>query len=147
MSRTPSGPNLWLGMIRTTAAMDAVARQSMAAAGLGFSDFVLLEALLHVGPLRPSELGEKLALTSGSVTAVLDRLEARGLVSRTHNPADGRSFIVELTPSGRDVIGPAYEAHAADIEHLFSSALTAEQRRELFGLLRAVRRAATKETS
>ena len=146
MSQTPSGPSLWLALFRTTEAMDRVARKSMSAAGLGFSDFVLLEALLHVGPLTPGALAEKVGLTSGSITAALDRLELRGLVERELNPDDQRSRIVMLTDTGRAVIEPAYEAHAADIERLFASTLTAEQRRDLFALLREVRKAARDET-
>ncbi|MDR3687129.1 MAG: MarR family transcriptional regulator [Coriobacteriia bacterium] len=146
MARTPSGPTLWLSLFRTTEAMHRVAARSMANAGLGFSDFTLLEVLLHIGPLTPSALAEKLGLTSGSITAALDRLESRGLIGRGVNPADQRSRIIELTDAGRALIGPAYTAHAADIEALVRRALTAEQRRELFGLLGAVRKTARENT-
>ena len=146
MARTPSGPTLWLSLFRTSEAMQRVAARSMRDAGLGFSDFTMLEALLHLGPLTPSALAEKIGLTSGSITAALDRLEARGLVGRGTNPADQRSRIVDLTDSGRSLIEPAYAAHAADIEALVSRALTAEQRRDLFELLGALRKTAREET-
>jgi len=146
MARTPSGPTLWLSLFRTSEAMQRVATRSMRNAGLGFSDFAMLEALLHLGPLTPSALAEKTGLTSGSITAALDRLEARGLIGRGANPADQRSRIVELSDAGRALIEPAYAAHAADIQALVSSALTAEQRRELFELLGALRKTAREET-
>jgi len=115
-------------------------------AGLGYSDFVLLEALLHLGPQTPSALGEKVGLTSGSITAALDRLEARGLVARRANPDDLRSRIVRLADAGRALIEPAYASHASGIEALFRRSLTAEQRRELFDLLSALRKTALEET-
>ena len=147
MARTLGGPTLWLALFRTTEAMERVARKSMNDAGLGFSDFTLLEVLLHVGPLTPSALAEKLGLTSGSITAALDRLEGRALIARAQNPADLRSRIVELTQAGRALIEPAYAKHAADIEAFFGRALTAEQRRELFDLLGAVRKTAQEQTT
>ena len=142
MARTPSGATLWLTLFRTTEAVERVARRSMHDAGLGFSDFVLLEALLHVGTLTPGELAGKCALTSGSITAAVDRLEARGLVERQSNPDDQRSRLVRLTASGRELIERAYAQHAADIERFVSATLTAEQRRELFDLLNTVRKSA-----
>jgi MarR family 2-MHQ and catechol resistance regulon transcriptional repressor len=136
---------LWLSLFRTFEAVERVARQSMSDAGLGFSDFVLLEALLHLGPQTPTSLAEKSALTSGSITAALDRLAARGLVQRGTNPDDQRSRIVTLTTAGRGLIEPAYQAHAADIERLMQAALTTEQRAELFALLQLLRKTAQDE--
>ena len=146
MARTPSAPTLWLALLRTTEAMERVARRSMNDAGLGYSDFVLLEALLHLGPQTPSALADKVGLTSGSITAALDRLEARNLVARRANPDDRRSRIVELADEGRALIEPAYASHARDIEALVGRALTAEQRRELFDLLSALRKTAIETT-
>jgi MarR family 2-MHQ and catechol resistance regulon transcriptional repressor len=146
MARTPSGPTLWLALLRTTEAMGCVARRSMQEAGLGFSDFVLLEALLHLGPLTPSALAGKVGLTSGSITAALDRLEGRGLVVRRSSPTDLRSRIVELADAGRALIEPAYARHAEDIETLFRDSFTAEQRRELFDLLSVLRKTAQEQT-
>jgi MarR family 2-MHQ and catechol resistance regulon transcriptional repressor len=145
VARTPSGPNLWLSLFRTAEAVERVARKSMNDAGLGFSDFVILESLLHLGPLTPSTLAEKSNLTSGSITAALDRLAAKNLVERGSNPEDQRSRIVRLTDAGRGVIGPAYSVHASDIERLMGRALTAEQRGQLFELLQLLRKTANDE--
>jgi MarR family transcriptional regulator, organic hydroperoxide resistance regulator len=59
-------------------------------------------ALYHVAsePLGASVLGERLGLTSGSVTALVDRLVARKLVRRTPNPTDRRSVLIEMTKTG-----------------------------------------------
>ena len=143
----PSGTSVWLALWRARDAMDRVARQSMSDVGLGFSDFATLEALLHLGPLSPSALAEKIGLTSGSMTTALDRLERRGLVVRAVAESDRRGRVVELTAEGRSVIGPAYETHARDIDRVIGQALTAEERLQLFALLRKVQHAAEEGVS
>jgi MarR family 2-MHQ and catechol resistance regulon transcriptional repressor len=127
--------------------MGGVARRSMAEAGLGASDFGLLEALLHLGPLSPSALAEKVRLTSGTITAALDRLESRGLIERALSTDDRRARIIDLTEHGREVIQPAYEAHARDLQRVIGRALTAPERSQLFALLRQVQHSAEEELS
>lgn len=139
MPSTPNAASLWLALFRTTQAVDGVAQQSVRAAGLRFGDFAVLEPLLHLGPLTAGVLAQKTGLTTGSITAAVDRLRDRGLVDRTVNPSDQRSRIVELTDEGHALISAAYAMHAADLERFFEAALTAEQRQQLFGLLSAVR--------
>jgi DNA-binding MarR family transcriptional regulator len=54
--------------------------------------------------MSPSELGERLIVTRATVTGLLDSLERRGFVSRSANPADRRSLLVEVTPAGLAVV-------------------------------------------
>jgi MarR family transcriptional regulator, 2-MHQ and catechol-resistance regulon repressor len=135
----------WIALLRAQQGMDRAARQSIANAGLCFSDFVLLEALLHIGPLTPSQLSDKVGLTRGSITAAVDRLGARGLVVRTHNILDARSLFVELSEDGRAVIETAWESHSADIARVVQAALTDVERKQLFELLRSLQRAAERD--
>jgi len=125
--------------------MDRVARQSMDDVGLGFSDFVLLESLLHAGPLTPSQLGERVGLTRGSITAAVDRLGARGLVKRAPNGTDARSSLITLTKAGKTVITRAWAEHAKDIERVMRAALTTEEAAVMFKLLGPIRRVARRE--
>ena len=73
-----------------------------------------LEALDEHGPLTPGELGTLLTLTSGSVTALIDRLEKLGWASRNRHPDDRRKVIVTLTQKawqiGQDELRPYLEA-------------------------------------
>lgn len=69
--------------------------------GIGPSEVVALGLLYHGGPHTPSDIGQRLNLTSGSVTALLDRLEGAAFVTRTPNPDDRRSLLATLTPAGR----------------------------------------------
>ena len=83
------------------------------AAGISHGDLHALEHLEAAGPLSPGQLGSRLGLTSGAVTALVDRLERAGWVSRSPHPRDRRSVVVGLT--GR--VSAAGAAHLARYEH------------------------------
>jgi DNA-binding MarR family transcriptional regulator len=82
--------------------------------GVSRSDYDAFEALDEFGPLTPGELGALLSLTSGSVTALIDRLEALGWAERELHPNDRRSVVVVLTKKarkmGRDELKPYFKA-------------------------------------
>ena len=135
MKRTPSGAHTYLVLWKAARALDARALRSIEGTGLCASDFGVLEALLHKGPLPVNVLGRKVLLTSGSITTAVDRLAARGLVTRRDDPADGRVRLVELTAAGRRLIAPAFARHEADLDEVVS-VLTREERSRLVTLLR-----------
>ena len=107
--------------------MEAAADGSIAALGLCQSDFGVLEALLHKGPLPVKALGEKVLLTSGSMTAAIDRLERRGWVVRGDDPEDRRSRIVRLTAEGRKTIQGLFANHERDMEQAVAGLSRAER--------------------
>ena len=67
-------------------------------AGLSGTDLDALEHLEADGPLTQRQLGGRLALTSGAITMLVDRLEKAGWVRRRPHPSDRRSVLVELSP-------------------------------------------------
>lgn len=79
-------------------ARDRLRSATAALAGLAMADLDALEYLERFGPLTQRELGEKLLLTSGGVTVLVDRLERIGAVVRRPNPTDRRSALVYLVP-------------------------------------------------
>ncbi len=105
------------------------------------SDFAVLEALLHKGPLPVNALGAKVLLTSGSMTAAVDRLEKRGLVNRESDATDRRTRVVHLTTGGRQLIGKMFARHAHAMERAVGG-LTAKERTALLDLLRKLGRGA-----
>ena len=111
--------------------------QSVSALGLGLSDFAVLEVLLHKGPLPVNTVGKQILLTSSSITAAIDRLEARKLLRRVTIPKDRRSRIVELTEAGRRLIERAFQKHAKDMEETMA-VLKTNERAELVRLLKKV---------
>ena len=132
-----TGSHIRLVLGRATKAIERVDRASIAGTGLNFSDFSILEALLHKGPLPINTIGEKVLLTSGSMTTAANRLAARGLIKRVQDPADGRCFHLHLTQSGRDLIDAAYQAHSRNLEQL-ASVLDPAERSELVRLLKKI---------
>ncbi|MBV9082197.1 MAG: MarR family transcriptional regulator [Acidobacteriaceae bacterium] len=119
--------------------MEAFAYGSVRATGLGLSDFGVLEALLHKGPLPVNALRQRVLLSSGSITAAVDRLEQKGLVRRAATPEDRRSRIVHLTGEGSELISQLFAAHAGDMEQAFSC-LSAPERAVFADLLRKLGR-------
>jgi MarR family transcriptional regulator, 2-MHQ and catechol-resistance regulon repressor len=102
------------------------------------SDFAVLEALLHKGPLAVNEIGKKVLLTSGSITTAVDRLQHRGLVDRRAHGTDRRAKIVHLTKEGKKLITRIYSDHAADMERLALATLTRSERETLIRLLKKI---------
>ena len=84
-------------MRQLQAELDRVDRATAGALGLARSDCRAL-IMLTEGPLTPRALAAGLGLTSGSVTALIDRLAARGFVTRAPDPADRRGVLVAATP-------------------------------------------------
>lgn len=82
---------------------------------LTVSQFGVLEALYHLGPLTQSELGVKLLKSGGNVTMVIDNLEKRGLVERRRDQQDRRFVRVHLTEPGHCLIEGALPRHVAAI--------------------------------
>jgi MarR family 2-MHQ and catechol resistance regulon transcriptional repressor len=133
-----SGVHVFLVLWKASRAAHAYAEKSISGLEMCASDFAVLEALLHKGPLPVSEIGKKVQLTSGSITVAVDRLETKGLVERRAHGTDRRARIVHLTKAGRKVIARAYADHAADMESLASASLTRAERKTLIGLLKKI---------
>jgi MarR family 2-MHQ and catechol resistance regulon transcriptional repressor len=101
------------------------------------SDFAVLELLLHKGAQPVNIIGEKILLTSGSITTAVQRLEKRGLVSRERSTTDARVVLVHLTDLGHELIEPSFEAHAKDLNVLFD-VLDESERTQFANLIRKV---------
>jgi MarR family 2-MHQ and catechol resistance regulon transcriptional repressor len=130
-----SGVHLWLVLMKAYRVLSRHAMRSIEPSGLGFSDFAVLEVLLHKGPQKVNDIGRRIDLTSGSITTAVDRLETRGLVVRGLDDADRRSRIVRLTPAGRTRIAEVFAQHAAALGAA-SHGLTKAERKSLIELLK-----------
>jgi MarR family 2-MHQ and catechol resistance regulon transcriptional repressor len=130
-----NAPKLWIVLTRAHRALSALAERSIADTGLCLSDFMVLEALLHKGPLTITAIQEKVLLASGSMTAAVDRVEKKGLVIRTFTPEDRRARVLQLTVEGRAVAQAAYHRHAKDLES-HTSVLTPAEQEQLYALLK-----------
>lgn len=96
--------NSYTKLMRAAESVTARTSRPMTAADLTISQFGVLEALLHKGPLCQRDLAAKILKSSGNMTMVIDNLEKRGLVRRERDSADRRYLTVQLTDSGRELI-------------------------------------------
>ncbi len=136
-ARTPdvSGTHLWLVMMKAHRALERLAIGSIESFGVGLSDFGVMEMLLHKGPQPVNEIGRRIGLTSGAITAAVDRLESCELVTREAHPSDRRARVVRLTPRGRDDATKAFAHHKAAMDSA-ASGLSKSERALLIDLLR-----------
>jgi len=126
---------LWLVFAKCYRALRTLAEQSIAGTGLCFTDFMVLEALLHKGPQTITQIQGRVLLASGSMTATIDRLEKDGLVTRNFTSADRRARVIELTAEGRRVIQARYKQHLKDLVSVMSP-LKPEEKRQMYTLLK-----------
>lgn len=133
------GPMKMLGRLRESAAV--ITRDYMvpvfAEFGLQDGEFDVLAALRRSGApyeLTPTNLFEITMMSSGGMTARLDRLERMGLVARRPNPDDRRGTLVRLTEEGTALIERALPAHIANQARI-TDCLTAEELSNLSDLL------------
>jgi MarR family 2-MHQ and catechol resistance regulon transcriptional repressor len=113
-----TAPKLWVVLARAYASLAAFVEQASEQEGIGLSDFMVLEALLHKGPMTISQIGEKVLLAAPSMTSAIDRLEKLDCVVRKTSSADRRIRVVELTSHGRRFISELYPRHAQSLEEI-----------------------------
>jgi len=130
-----TGVHVWLVLAKAFQALRPHAEDSIKQTDLGDSDFRVLEALLHKGPLPVNTVGPKVWLTPGSISVAVDRLVEKGLVSRKNHPDDRRVRRVELTPKGRALITLGFREHAAAMEDTVT-VLSKNERLTLLRLLK-----------
>ena len=128
---------VWIVLWKAARAIEQNALRSISALGLGLSEFAVLEMLLNKGPQPVNVIGRKILLSSGSITAAVDRLESKKLVRRTAHTGDLRARIVQLTAKGRRLIKRAFQQHAKDMEETMA-VLRSGERTELVRLLKKV---------
>jgi MarR family 2-MHQ and catechol resistance regulon transcriptional repressor len=133
--------HVWLIMMKAMRVLTRYAAAGIEDTGLGITDFGVLEVLLHKGPLPVNTIGPIVDLTPGSISIAVDRLFAKGLVSRVESSEDRRVRIVGLTPRGKDLIVHAFRKHAGQMRRVFSE-LSPEELRGLEVALKKVGRRA-----
>ena len=133
-----TGVHVFLVLWKAARAVEAYAENSVSQMEMCGSDFAVLEALLHKGPLPVNEIGKKVLLTSGSITAAVDRLEDKGLVERRAHGTDRRAKLVHLTKEGKKLITRVYTDHAVDMERLAAASLTKKEREVLIRLCKQI---------
>jgi MarR family 2-MHQ and catechol resistance regulon transcriptional repressor len=97
------------------------------------SQFAVLEALYHLGPLTQGQVSAKVLKSTGNITLVIDNLEKQGYVRRARDNNDRRIVTIYITDTGRELIGRIFPAHAQMIREQFQ-VLNAEEQETLAAL-------------
>lgn len=105
--------------------------------GVTVAEWVLMRAMLEVGAIYPSGLAERVGLSRGAVSKLIDRLIAKRLVRSATDKDDRRYQTVELTGAGRRLV-PRLAAMADENDAAIFGHLQSEQREELISLMRGV---------
>lgn len=134
----PSAKQVTGRVVRLASLFQDAYAAAFAPLGVNGGDYGVLVALRRSGApyeLTPTGLARQRMMTSGGMTAAIDRLERKGLVARLPNPSDRRGSLVKLTGDGLRIVDRAMELHA-EVEHGLVAGLGASERRQLERLLR-----------
>ena len=126
---------LWVVLNRAVNAVSDRLQQQVESHGLSFTEFAVLEVLYHKGVLPLGAIGEKVLLTSGSVTYVVDKLENRGLLQRLACPEDRRVVHADLTDEGRILMDRVFPEHAETLDAAMGG-LSVKDRQTAIGLIK-----------
>jgi len=130
--------NLYVKLMRATNQTTNRIHRHLADDNLTISQFAVLEALYHLGPLCQGELVEKILKSNANLTTVVDSLEKKSLVKRERSHTDRRRVTVHLTSNGEKLISKVFPRHAKIVESELKF-LNDVEKEELTGLLKRFR--------
>jgi MarR family 2-MHQ and catechol resistance regulon transcriptional repressor len=127
--------NSFVKLMRASNQLSVRAHRHLQEDNLTHSQFAVLEALYHLGPLCQSDLGLKILKSNANLTTVVDSLEKKALVIRDRPTTDRRRVMVVLTAAGEKLVARIFPRHAEVIEREFS-VLSNEEQHQLVKLLK-----------
>lgn len=122
--------NAFIKLMRASETISLRLSRHLSEHDLTVSQFGVLEALYHLGPLNQKSLAQKLLKSGGNITLVIENLDKLGYITRKRDKNDRRSVIVSLTDEGTGFISTFFPRHLAFIEEEFA-VLTREEKLEL----------------
>jgi len=128
---------LWIVLSRARNAVADHVRAHTEECGLTPGEFAVMETLYHKGPLLLGEVQRKILVSSGGVTYLIDKLEARGLAERQECPTDRRARYAALTAAGRKWMDELFPEHARRLTEALEG-LNDEEKTHAIDLLRAL---------
>jgi MarR family 2-MHQ and catechol resistance regulon transcriptional repressor len=133
--------DLWVVLSRSYNWVSAHTNRDIRRHGLNPTEFGVLEVLYHKGPQPLQQIGEKILISSGNITYVVDKLEKKQLLIRKPCAEDRRVIYAELTEKGSQFLADIFPSHRQAIEKAVSG-LTPDEKRQAIQLLKKLGRAA-----
>lgn len=127
----------WVVLAKAMAAISERVKEDLRRHQLNTTEFGVLSVLYRTGDTPLQQIGDKILITSGSVTYVIDKLEKRGLLKRVSCPTDRRVTYASLTDEGHALMDVVYPEHIAMFPEIFSP-LTEQEQHELIDQLKKV---------
>ncbi|MCG7408654.1 MarR family transcriptional regulator [Paenibacillus sp. ACRRX] len=128
---------LFVVLSRASRSLMDLAQLDIKRYGLNPSEFAVLELLFHKGPTPIQQIGSRILLASGTMTYVIDKLAAKGLIVRQSCESDRRVIYVQLTPDGETLMERIFPEHA-QVLHDAIGTLSTEEQEKLVELLKKV---------
>lgn len=125
----------YVRLMRAANSARSVAARHLGNTDLTLTQFAVLEAIYHLGPMSLSDIAKKILTTGGNLTMVVGNLEKRGLAQRRCSPEDRRVFILGLTAKGKTLMRNAFPKHREAIREFFA-VLEPEEQEQLAKLCR-----------
>ncbi len=125
----------WVKLARAYSSFDKKSSESIKEFGLTQPQFAVIEVIGHLGPLKIGELCDKMLVTGGNMTLVLDNIEKLGYIERVPSREDRRAINIQLTPAGQKLFEEVFVKHAENITQ-FMSVLNATEQKNLGDLLK-----------
>lgn len=129
--------NSYIKLIRAAESLNSKINLDLSEFGLTESQFGVMDALYHLGPMKQKDLGKKILKSGGNITMVINNLEKQGMVQRKKSENDKRQFIVNLTSSGKKTIRDLLPGITKKIKKHFDI-LVKEEQKELQRLCKIV---------
>lgn len=118
-------------LIKLTRASDAVCNrvhQHLIGTNLSVTQFGILDALHHIGPMSLGDLAKKHLKSPNNITSVVDTMERTGLVKRVRHEIDRRVILLHITDKGRELFEKHWPSHVESVVRAASVLSPAEQR-------------------
>lgn len=135
--KTVEALNSYIKLIRSAESLSSKINLELSEFRLTESQFGVLDALFHLGPMKHRELGKKILKSGGNITMVINNLEKRKLVQRIRSRKDKREFIIHLTPKGKNKIRETLSVIVKKIKKQFEI-LNKDEQRELQRLCKII---------
>jgi MarR family 2-MHQ and catechol resistance regulon transcriptional repressor len=126
---------LFIVLARANEWVNAHAYRDIRRHGLNPTEFAVIELLYHKGKQPLQQIGEKILMTSGNITYVVDKLEKKGFVCRKASPEDRRVIYAEITDQGRNFLDDVFPYHKKVIQNAVGG-LSPDERQQVIQLLK-----------